>query len=64
MAEDGNKDAATDTDGEREGGGGLLAVVLLIVALAVLVFVFRDELGIGGSPTENDIANQIDVNVH
>lgn len=61
MAEDSDR----ETNGEDGGsGGGLLAVVLLIVMLVVLVFVFRVQLGIGGTTTENDIANQIDVNVH
>lgn len=45
------------------GGGGILAVVLLIIVLAVLVFVFRDELGLG-SKTEINIPNKIDVNIN
>lgn len=61
MTEDSDKGTSGDEGGS---GGGLLAVVLLIIALAVLVFVFRVQLGIGGTTTENDIANQIDVNVH
>ena len=33
------------------GGGGVVAVVLLIIAVLVLLFLFRDQLGFGGSKT-------------
>lgn len=64
MAEDGDRETTEDAGEEGGIGGGLLAVTLLIILLAGLVFVFRVQLGLGGTPTENDIANQIDVNVH
>ena len=38
------------------GGGGVLAVVLL--------FLFRGQLGLGGSKTTVDVPDKIDVNVN
>ena len=52
-----------DTGGDR-GSGGLLAVVLLIIALLVLLFLFRDQLGFGGSQTEIEVPEEIDVTVN
>ena len=52
-----------ETGGDR-GGGGLLAVVLLIIALLVLLFLFRDQLGFGGSQTEIEVPEEIDVTVN
>jgi uncharacterized membrane protein len=46
------------------GSGGVLAIVLLIIVVLVLLFMFRDELGFGGSETEINIPDQIDVNVN
>lgn len=46
------------------GGGGVLAVVLLIIVVLVLLFMFRHQLGIGGSKTTVEIPNKIDVNVN
>jgi len=46
------------------GGGGLLAVVLLIIVVLVLLFVFRDQLGFGGSKTSINVPDKIDVNVN
>lgn len=46
------------------GGGGVLAVVLLIIALLVLLFLFRDQLGFGGSTTEVTVPDSIDVNIN
>lgn len=46
------------------GGGGLLAVVLLIIVVLVLLYMFRGQLGLGGSKTTVDIPNKIDVNVN
>ena len=50
--------------GNGGGGGGVLAVVLLIIVVLVLLFLFRDQLGFGGSETEVNIPDQIDVNVN
>jgi uncharacterized membrane protein len=46
------------------GGGGVLAVVLLIIVVLVLLFLFRGQLGIGGSKTTVDVPDKIDVNVN
>ncbi|MCY7270614.1 MAG: hypothetical protein LH485_00965 [Sphingomonas bacterium] len=47
------------------GNGGILAVVLLIIVILVLLFVFKDELGFGGSKdTDINIPNSIDVNIN
>ena len=66
---------ADDNDVERErttivetgnggGGGGVLAVVLLIIVVLVLLFVFRGQLGLGGSKTTVEVPEKIDVNVN
>ena len=48
------------------GGGGVLAVVLLIIVVLVLLWVFRDQLGLTGADTGTDIEvpEQVDVNVN
>ena len=46
------------------GGGGVLAVVLLIIVVLVLLFLFRGQLGLGGSTTQVDVPDTIDVNVN
>lgn len=46
------------------GSGGVLAIVLLIIVVLVLLFLFRDQLGFGGSETDINIPDQIDVNVN
>ena len=46
------------------GGGGVLAVVLLIIVVLLLLFLFRNELGFGGSTTEIQVPDQIDVNIN
>jgi len=46
------------------GGGGVLAVVLLIIVVLVLLFVFRGQLGLGGSKTTVQVPDKIDVNVN
>jgi uncharacterized membrane protein len=46
------------------GGGGVLAVVLLIIIVLVLLFLFRGQLGLGGSKTTVDVPDKIDVNVN
>ena len=52
-----------ETDGGG-GGGGVLAVVLLIIVVLVLLFLFRGQLGLGGSKTTVDVPDKIDVNVN
>jgi uncharacterized membrane protein len=46
------------------GSGGVLAVVLLIIVVLVLLFVFRGQLGLGGSKTTVEVPDKIDVNVN
>ncbi len=50
--------------GNGGGGGGVLAVVLLIIVVLVLLFLFRDQLGFGGSDTDINIPDQVEVNVN
>jgi uncharacterized membrane protein len=50
--------------GNGGGSGGVLAVVLLIVVVLGLLFLFRDQLGLGGSKTEVSIPDKIEVNVN
>ena len=52
-----------ETGGDR-GSGGVLAVELLIIVVLVLLFLFRDQLGMGGSTTEVKVPDTIDVNVN
>ena len=46
------------------GGGGVLAVVLLIIVVLVLLFLFRGQLGLGGSKTSINVPDKIDVNIN
>jgi len=46
------------------GGGGIIAVVLLIIVVLVLLYMFRGQLGLGGSKTTVDVPNKIDVNIN
>ena len=46
------------------GGGAVLAVVLLIIVVLVLLYMFRGQLGLGGSKTTVDVPNKIDVNIN
>jgi uncharacterized membrane protein len=50
--------------GDRGGGGGVLAIVLLLIVLLVLLFLFRDQLGFGGSTTQVQVPDEISVNVN
>jgi len=46
------------------GSGGVLAVVLLIIVVLVLLFLFRGQLGLGGSKTTVQVPDKIDINVN
>lgn len=63
--ERGSDDRVTivETDGGG-GSGGVLAVVLLVIVVLVLLFLFRDQLGFGGSKTDISIPDKIEVNVN
>jgi len=50
--------------GNGGGGGGVLAVVLLIIIVLVLLFLFRGQLGLGGSKTTVEVPDKIDVNIN
>lgn len=50
-----------DTGG-GSGGGGVLAVVLLIIVVLALLYLFRGQLGIGG--TSSVIPDTVNVNVN
>ena len=64
---DGERDRETErtTIVERDsgGGGGVLAIVLLIIVVLVLLWVFRDQLGMGSGDTTVEVPDQIDVTV-
>ena len=59
---DGEKTTIVETGGG--GGGGVVAVVVLIIVVLVLLFLFRGQLGLGGSKTTVDVPDKIDVNVN
>lgn len=44
------------------GGGTVLAIVILIIIVLALLYIFRGQLGLGG--TNISVPNQIDVNVN
>ena len=54
----------TIVETDRGRGGGVLTAVLLILALLVLLFLFRDQLGFGGDTTEVQVPDKIDVNIN
>lgn len=57
-------DRVTIVETDGGGGGGVLAVVLLVIVVLVLLFLFRDQLGFGGSKTDINIPDKIEVNVN
>ena len=61
---DGGTDRTTIVETGGGGGGGILAVVLLIIVVLVLLFLFRDQLGFGGSKTTINVPDKIDVTVN
>ena len=58
------REHTTVVDTGGGGGGGVLAVVLLIIVVLVLLFIFRGQLGLGGSKTTVDVPDKINVNVN
>lgn len=46
---------------EKAGGGGILAIILLIIGIFLIVFLFRDELGIGTPEVDISIPDDIGV---
>jgi len=54
----------TIVETDRGSGGGALAVVVLLIVLALLAYMFRDSLGLGGSKTEITVPDSINVNVN
>jgi len=62
MADTDDKTTIVETGGG--GGGGVVAVVVLIIEILVLLFLFRGQLGLGGSKTTVDVPDKIDVNVN
>ena len=64
---DNDRDTDRTTIVETGGGGGsggIIAVVLLIIVVLVLVFMFRGQLGLGGSKTTVQVPDKIDVDVN
>ena len=51
---------------ENGGGdsGGIVAVVVLIIVVLGLLYVFRDQLGLGSKATTINIPDKINVNVN
>ena len=46
------------------GSGGIVAVVVLIIVVLGLLYVFRDQLGLGSKATTINIPDKIIVNVN
>ncbi|MEG3153980.1 hypothetical protein [Sphingomonas sp. RB1R13] len=46
------------------GSGGIVAVVVLIIVVLGLLYVFRDQLGLGSKATTINIPDKINVNVN
>lgn len=63
---DGEVERTTVVERDSGGGGGVLAIVLLVIVVLVLLWVFRDQLGLTGDDagTEINVPEQIDVNVN
>ena len=62
--EHGADDRVTIVETDGGGSGGVLAVVLLVIVVLVLLFLFRDQLGFGGSDTDINIPDKVEVNVN
>ena len=62
---DNEVERTTIVERDGGGGGGVLAIVLLIIVVLVLLWVFRDQLGLtGDTGTDVNVPEQIDVNVN
>ncbi|GLR46547.1 hypothetical protein [Sphingomonas astaxanthinifaciens] len=65
--DDGNErvvERTTVVNTDSGGGSGAIVAIVLILALLVLAYVFRDNLGFGGSKTEIKVPDKINVNVN
>ena len=49
---------------DRGGGGGVLAVVILLIAVLALLYLFRNDLGLGSKKTTVNIPDKIELNVN
>ena len=50
---------------DRGGNGGVVAVVLLLIVVLVLLFLFRSELGLGGTKASTiSVPDKIDITVN
>ncbi len=54
----------TIVETNRGGGGGALAVVILLIAVLALLYLFRNELGLGSKTTNVNIPDKIQLNVN
>ena len=61
---DNERERTTIVETGGGGGGGVLAVVVLIIAVLLLLYLFRGQLGLGGSETTVEVPDQIDVTVN
>lgn len=61
---DNDRERTTIVETGGGGGGGVLAVVVLIIAVLLLLYLFRGQLGLGGSETTVEVPDQIDVTVN
>ncbi|MDP9162756.1 MAG: hypothetical protein M3N06_01520 [Pseudomonadota bacterium] len=46
------------------GNGGIVAVVVLFIIVLGLLFLFRDQLGLGGKSSTINVPDKINVNVN
>lgn len=67
-----NRDGVEDTrtverttvvNTDRGGGSGAVVAIVLVLALLLLAYLFRDQLGFGGT-TEVNVPDKIEVNVN
>jgi len=65
--DDGNErvvERTTVVNTDSGGGSGAIVAIVLILALLVLAYVFRDNLGFGGSKPEIKVPDKLNVNVN
>ena len=54
-----------ETGGSGGGSGGIVAVVVLLIIVLGLLFVFKDQLGLGGAKTTSiTVPDKIDLNIN